>query len=409
MNIYKKFYRLRVGAFIGFLLLMPAILPINSFAKEIKHKPITEKLIALIEKNPEIGKMLRKSITKAKEVNPDLKTNPIQNLKSYFDFIDKSSELLPDEGIAEHMHYFYFLIDQPLSELKDKGLYKNSLQFYEPFSSWLRDLANTWGNFLDSKDSWNEKIYQKVLNDPRFGLQKGWYEDASNWKSFNQFFARYLKSPDARPISSPDDPSIIVSPVDSVPRAFLQIDKNSNISVKNGVQVKDETFFNVNDLLDKTSKYKDLFANGVFTHAYLSPGDYHRYHFPVGGKIKEKKIIPADVVVEIKWNPEKLSYDVIDTIGWQFNQTRGYVIVDTEKYGLVALFPIGMDFVSSVNFEKNIEVGKTFKKGDMLGSFLFGGSDFIMIFQSKAGAEIIAPIGKHILMGEQWGIMKGIK
>ncbi|NGX56825.1 MAG: Phosphatidylserine decarboxylase proenzyme [Candidatus Anoxychlamydiales bacterium] len=400
MYFYKKFYKL-------VFLLGLAILSITSCTKNDNHKPITKKLMALIKKDPEINKMLKESIAKAKEINPDKKTNPVQNLDDYLNYVDKISVLLPYENIADDMHYFYFLIDQPLPELKNKGLFKNSLQFYEPFSSWLRDLANTWRKFLDSKASWNEGIYQKFLNDPRYGLQKDWYEDASNWKTFNHFFSRYLKSPKARPIACLSDPCIVVSPADSVPEAFLQIDNNSKILVKNGVTVKDNLFFNMADLLGKNSKYKNVFANGVFTHAYLSPSDYHRYHFPVGGIVKEIKIIPGNVVVEIKWNPQKQSYDVIDTIGWQFNQTRGYVILDTGKYGLVAVISVGMDFVSSVNFEKNVRVGKTFKKGDMLGYFLFGGSDIIMLFQSKADVKMTTPIDKHILMGEKWGVMKG--
>jgi hypothetical protein len=38
-------------------------------------------------------------------------------------------------------------------------------------------------------------------NDTLFGLQKGWYEDSSNWKTYNQFFSRKLSSPAARPIA----------------------------------------------------------------------------------------------------------------------------------------------------------------------------------------------------------------
>jgi hypothetical protein len=66
-----------------------------------------------------------------------------------------------------------------------------------------------------------------------------------------------------------------------------------------------------------------------------------------------------------------------------------------------------MGLVSSVNFEKNVKVGSSHKKGDMLGYFLFGGSDIIMLFQGKAGFKITAPVGKHLLVGEKYGVMKG--
>jgi hypothetical protein len=100
--------------------------------------------------------------------------------------------------------------------------------------------------------------------------------------------------------------------------------------------------------------------------------------------------------------------------GWQFTLTRGVVIVDTGKYGLVALVPMGMAQVSSVNFEAIVRPGIIHKKGDMLGNFLFGGSDFVILFQDKAGFEITASKStssadtyKHVLMGEAYGVIKG--
>ena len=142
--------------------------------------------------------------------------------------------------------------------------------------------------------------------------------------------------------------------------------------------------------------------------------------------MKEKKIIAQNISLDIEWNSRSREYCLIDAIGWQFSQSRGHVIVDTKEYGLVALIPVGMIHVSSINFEKYIKVGDDFKKGDMLGSFTCGGSEFIMLFQEKAGFKITAPLDKeemytqnnssegypikkfkHILMGEEYGRMKG--
>lgn len=376
-----------------------------------------------MEKDPEIGNMLETSIAKAKKINPDPKTNPVQSLSEYYDYIDSASELIPQDvlenpanlirdQILQSICYFYFLIDQPLPELKDKGLYKNVIQYYPPFSSWLRNFANAWGTFLDTKASWNEKTFQQFYNDPQFGLQIGWYESAFHWKTFNQFFARYLTSPRERPISYPNDPAIVVSPADSRPEGVWAIDENSNIQKDNGLKVKFATYYNVNDLLAQDSKYKDVFANGVLTHTFLNVFDYHRYHFAVGGTIKEKKIIQQDVALEVEWSPEQGRYIPIVSIGWQFSQARGYVIVDTEEYGLVVLMPMGMAQVSSVNFEDDVRVGSTHKKGDMLGNFLFGGSDFILLFQEQAGFNIMVQkeekdTYKHILMGVKYGVMSG--
>ena len=89
-------------------------------------------------------------------------------------------------------------------------------------------------------------------------------------------------------------------------------------------------------------------------------------------------------------------------------ETRGCVIIETKEYGLVALLPIGMSQVSSVNFEDTVKPGTTVKKGDMLGYFLFGGSDFVMLFQRKVGFTLTVPqesdrTYQHVLMGEKYG------
>jgi len=117
----------------------------------------------------------------------------------------------------------------------------------------------------------------------------------------------------------------------------------------------------------------------------------------------------------ISWSPEKKKYLLDATVaGWQFIETRGVVIIQTKKYGLVALMPVGMSQVSSVNFEANVQVGTNFKKGDMLGYFLFGGSDFIMLFQKDAGFKLTV-LGnptdgyQHTLMGEPYGTLTQTK
>jgi phosphatidylserine decarboxylase len=143
------------------------------------------------------------------------------------------------------------------------------------------------------------------------------------------------------------------------------------------------------------SAYAGAFANGVLTHTFLDVNDYHRYHFPVSGTIREVRVIPADDAAGgiTVWNEKLRKYVLEDRVpGWQSIETRSCVVVDTGKYGLVAVLPIGMSQVSSVNFEENVKVGARVSKGDPLGYFLFGGSDIVMIFQQQAGFELTAPM-----------------
>ena len=256
-----------------------------------------------------------------------------------------------------------------------------------------------------------------ALAESRCGLSKDWYEDASNWKTFNQFLARYLKSPDRRPIDSPEDDQLVVSLADAKPQGVWQIDSMSNIVVKEGVPIKSGTLTSIQNLIGDESLYKNEFANGIFTHTFLDVQDYHRYHFPLGGLIREVRIITDQEAVggKITWDPVNQRY-MLDSYepGWQSIETRGCVILDTGEFGLVALLLIGMSQICSVNFEKNIQAGVHVNKGDMLGYFLFGGSDFIMIFQKKAGFVLETETEansetsfRHILMGERYGSLQG--
>ena len=315
------------------------------------------------------------------------------------------------DQIDQSLDYFYFVNDRPLPELKNKGYYNNSLQYHEPYRTWLINFVKEWGVYLSKEGSWKDEYYQKALADKRFGLQKDWYEDPSKWKSFNDFFARHLKSPDKRPIAFPHDSSIISSPADSKPQGVWNIDTYSNIAPQKGIAIKSTVFQSVAELIGKESAYRNAFANGTLTHTFLDVDDYHRYHVPFDGTIKEVRIIPGDDAVGgmITWDAKTRKY-VLDTNtpGWQNIETRGCVIIENKTYGLVALLPIGMSQVSSVNFEDTIKAGKTVKKGDMLGYFLFGGSDIVMLFQSKVDFTLTVPqesnsAYRHVLMGEAYG------
>ncbi len=412
-------------------ILLASILVIVSACSTPQEEPeygkATKELIAILDNDPALKSMLETSLELAKQTNPDRNTNPAQDLEEYYQFVTWAETAMPwalmkkeeypeiFDNIFQGLCLFYFLIDQPLPELEDQDLVNNSLQYYEPFAKWLITFSKSWGSYLDTEDSWNDEYYQMALNDPNFGLQHGWYEDPSNWNTFNEFFFRYLKSPDERPIASPEDEAVVVSFADSEPQGVWAIDENSNLVSEDGVAVKSATLRSVSKLMGDDSEYSEAFANGTFTHSFLNVNDYHRYHFPMGGTVKEARIIqginPTGGV--LGWDKENNRYTFNPTAktGWQSVETRGCVILETDEYGLVALLPIGMVAVGSVNFEENLTPGTRVEKGDMLGYFAFGGSDFIMIFQENLSFTLDAPMNedgnsyKHILMGERLGYL----
>lgn len=408
------------------ILLMSVSCKENSSANEDKYasySATTQELINIVENDSRIKELLEEAIEKGKQINPDKTTNPAQSLEEYYEFVDYSQKAMPWDVILcpgqptifgrmyQALCYCYFINCMPLESLEGENLFTNSVQYIEPYRSWLVKYCKAWGNYLSSSESWNKEYEELMMAQEELGMTKGWYEDPSNWHSFNDFFSRKLKSADQRPIVSPGDNSVVASPCDSEPQGAWKIDDESYIVTSEKIAVKSRVFNSVKNLIGPDSQYSDAFAGGTFYHAFLNVNDYHRYHFPLDGTIKEIRVIPGDDALggTITWEPELQQYVVDCSVpGWQSIETRGLVILDTETHGLVAVMPIGMSQVASVNFEPELKVGSKVKKGDMLGYFLFGGSDFVLVFQKDAGFELTAPVNEngglqHILMGTEIG------
>ena len=136
-----------------------------------------------------------------------------------------------------------------MDELKGNNKFYNSVEYIDKINKWLIDYCNEWKEFLDSPKSWNEDIHQIFKNEKSFELDKGWFEDSSNWKSFNQFFSRKLKL-GVRHIEGMDDDSIVITPVHSLPQGIWNINKEGifeaePINEDNGVALKSKTFMNI--------------------------------------------------------------------------------------------------------------------------------------------------------------------
>ena len=384
-----------------------------------EHAESTLAMMAYLEADPELKALVEKSIRKAHEINPDPNTSPVNDLDDFYALLDWAVVCMPwnvltdasyptlYNHIDQSIDYIWYLLDQPLEELEGKGYYYPTLQYHEPIASWCKQYSDEWGAFLSTEDSWNDLYYQRVKDDPSMNMQYGWYADTNVWKTFNEWFSRYLVDPSVRPIAD----STVVSPADAKPQGVWAIDADGQLVQKEGVAIKSANFTDVAQLIGPDSQYADAFKGGTLTHTFLDVNDYHRYHFPVDGTILEVRKIPgtngAGGITE--WDPETQRYILIDAIpGWQMIETRDCVIIDTEEYGLVAVLPIGMSQICSCNWEETVKVGAKVKKGDPMGYFLFGGSDIVMVFQAGIRVDFLCKEEesgdgyKHILMGEEY-------
>ncbi len=298
-----------------------------------------------------------------------------------------------DPGTDEHQEvydrlcHFYWLIDQ---EVGPEG--KVIVENLPWFSEWLVSYANAWGAFLNTTESFNQEALDSFIEfSPEYQVENSMIDGKPNspsgWLTFNQFFAREL-NPGLRPIANPADNSVVTSPADCTFKAMYPIAANSTIpeiTIK-----KTHKFASIEDLLEG-SAYKSAFANGTFAHYFLGPYSYHRFHTPVAGIVRECYPVQGLVYLDVNLSGDQFDAPDSSEGGYEFSQARGIITLDTSgsafgDIGMIAVIPVGMCQVSSVNMTAT--VGSELLKGDEFGYFLFGGSDIIVLFQEGAQAQI---------------------
>lgn len=318
-----------------------------------------------------------------------------------------------------------------------------------PISRWLRDFAVELGEFLGTEES--AKYLESYKFGPAYSYQdyNGGEDGISGYKTFNDWFSRTFKNIDVqRPVAQPDNDRIITFPAESTYvgqwAISTPVGKKEPLPHEPSIVVK-HIEWPITELL-KDSKYGRDFEGGILVHSFLNIYDYHRQHAPASGTILEAKFIPGqayfDVDLEVLDKEERaetnsaLAYavtarrhlDAKDPTGYQFVQCRGLIVLQT-PIGKVAVLPMGMGYVCSVVFitppsdgpqklirltekeskglsydeqvallNEKVEkalVNKKVKKGDMLSTFLFGGSDIVMVFERESSVNITAAAGVH--------------
>lgn len=340
-------------------------------------------LNGLLNEYPDLRPLLEQSLARAAVANPHLKTNPVRTIDQWCAYVERFAHCMPwqamDIGeersffrrIDQNIGYFYFLL--------------GDLQYEPHVAQWLKEYNTAWGEWLSSSDSWNDTYYQLARTDKRFELDTDRYESPSNWHSWNDFFARRLNQKSKiknQKFISPCDGEITSAPV-----------KTASIA-------------NWLDLLGD-SPYRETFAGGETTHIVLDVFDYHRFHMPCDGTVLECKTIEGihaggGVII---WDEEqgRYRYDQLGVTDFQMLETRGVLVLDTPAFGKIAIVPVGVQQVSSVQWADNLKSQiSNFKfqihQNDELGYFQFGGSDVVLFFE-PGRAPRITP--KTVKVGEK--------
>ena len=425
---------------------------------------ITKRLKAIIEKHYYAGNFEDAIEQVSKQRVPELKR--IKTLDQYYFYIDAMVTWIPEIRVwdwdGELMHertvylritqfYYYFnqaqlqVLQSPIAPLEGEKL--------SPLSSWMRDFAVEWGSFLDTPES------SRFLDSFKYAPEYAWqdYEkEPQEYETFNHYFSRTFKHIDKRrPVAAKDDDRVIVFPAEStfVGQWAVSTPVGKPLPAPPSIVVK-HIEWQIKELL-ADSEFADHFKGGIFCHSFLNTYDYHRQHAPVGGTVLEAKFIPGQVYLQVALEDDPKGHataedetsalaqaviprrylDAADATGYQFVQCRGLMVLENPTIGKVAVLPMGMAQVSSVAFvkpgtdepivltkeekkelsyedqvkkvnEMNHQevVGKDVAKGDMISTFLFGGSDIVMVFERKSNVDITAKVGVHYPIRSQYAI-----
>ena len=250
----------------------------------------------------------------------------------------------------------------------------------------MQQFVRERGAFMDSKASM--PAVAQWLADPRIEKEDYLLPDPSapdgGFKSYNQFFARSLKDQaSSRPQTMPNRDYVIAAPTDCLMNSIPQV----ITSLDTPVSTKGREALNILELLNG-SPHAKRFVGGTALSCVLMPNTYHHFHAPVSGMMVEAQVVPGAFFGHPdfpKWAPSNGNVGFPGADFSPFEQfQRGYFVIDTGKYGHVAMVAVGLNTISSVVFNKrfqNMAKPVPVRRGDELGNFLYGGSLFMMIFE----------------------------
>ncbi len=252
----------------------------------------------------------------------------------------------------------------------------------------LKKIIAVWCEYLNSEASlhviadspkgWKSEAAQARIgmaefehdpNDPHWGF-----------RSWNEFFMRRFK-PGARPVATPGDRKVIVSPCESRPYRIAR-----DVKRQDDFWIKGQPY-SLTDMLAGDATVDD-FVGGIVHQAFLSAFNYHRWHSPVDGTIMEARKVEGTYFSEAESEGE-------DPIGPNHSQaylthvaarTIIHIMADDPTIGHMMVMPVGMGEISSCVIDPGVKAGARVAKGSELGYFQYCGSTVCCIFRPDAVA-----------------------
>ena len=274
---------------------------------------------------------------------------------------------------------------------------------YEKLNAMFKELLADWTRFLNSSGScyvlnsgptgWQSPAALKKLD-----MRDYQYKPTTKYwgfTSWNAFFTRKL-APGARPIHEPENSKVIVSACDSqVYSIETKVARSSKFWLKTQPHSLD-------DMLGRARSYGSVFEGGTVLQAFLNPFNYHRWHSPVAGTVKEAFV--QEGLYFSQANSEGEDPTIQDHSEGYITQvqTRAIIIIEADDpvIGTVCVIPVGMVEISSCIIGTKIVPGAHVTKGEELGYFQFGGSTHCVLFRPGAIKEMVLKVDSIVQVGQ---------
>jgi phosphatidylserine decarboxylase len=218
------------------------------------------------------------------------------------------------------------------------------------------------------------------------------------YKTFNEFFFRALK-PAARPIAPGDD--LAVLPADGRHLVFQDVDATDGFYVK-GVKFTLAELLGEAQLPPEQQTLSTRFAGGAMLISRLAPVDYHRFHFPVDGRVGEPRPISG-------WLYSVHPIALRRNLHYLVENRRMVTTIESPQFGPVAMIEIGATNVGRIR--QMFIPGRDVAKGEEKGLFAFGGSCVICLFargRIRFDTDLVDQGAEHretyAKMGERLGV-----
>jgi phosphatidylserine decarboxylase len=114
------------------------------------------------------------------------------------------------------------------------------------------------------------------------------------------------------------------------------------------------------------------YSEGSMVIVRLCPTDYHRFHFPIGGKAFQTQPIKGTLY---SVNPVALARRL--SILWE--NKRVVTEIESDDFGTVSMIEVGATCVGTIH--QTYQPDTIVKKGDEKGYFSFGGSCIVLLFE----------------------------